>query len=99
MFAGLISGGGAVASFVPFRISASGTNVVKSGPGVLHSITINTATAGTITIYDNVAGSGTVIATITVTAAVTVTLTYDAVFALGLTVVSSANTDFTVSYN
>ena len=78
---------------------------VKSGAGVLHTVTISsdaTATAGTIVIYDNTAESGTVIASITVTAAyyTPVTLTFDAAFATGLYVgfTTTADVDVTVTY-
>lgn len=42
------------------NISSNRTTVVKSGPGILHSIVINNNSSGLITIYDNTTGSGTV---------------------------------------
>jgi len=48
------------------NITTNTTTTVKSGPGFLHTICLNTAAAnGTVTVYDNSAGSGTKIATIT----------------------------------
>lgn len=79
------------------------TTVVKSGPGLLHLITVNkTAASGVITCYDNTAGSGTVIATITQPAtllASQISLPYDVAFSVGLTcVTATAAQDITVSY-
>ena len=81
--------------------AAPTTTVVKSGSGILHSITFNKPVAtGVLTIYDNTAGSGTVIGTITTPASpMPVTVTYDLVFSTGLTIVSAtAAQDVTVTY-
>jgi hypothetical protein len=41
------------------NITTDTTTVLKTGPGVLHSVCVNTATAtGVIKIYDSTAGSG-----------------------------------------
>ena len=88
----------------PFQyqnITGDATTVVKSGPGMLHAITINAGAATeTITIYDNTAGSGTKIGTITIPASPqNVTLTYDVNFWIGLTIVTAvAASDITVSF-
>jgi hypothetical protein len=79
------------------------TTTVKSGAGILHSITFNSAATATnvTTLYDNTAGSGTVIAIpAATTATIPVTLHYDLAFATGLTIVTgTANgSDMTVSY-
>jgi hypothetical protein len=82
------------------HISTNATTVVKSGPGVLHSITINKLGAtNTATVYDNTAGSGTVIAVIN-DAVAQVSLIYDLAFSIGLCVVTSGTTapDLTVSH-
>lgn len=69
-------------------LTASG--VVKSGIGMVHTITIapNAAlpTAGTIDVYDNTTGSGTKIFSVYVTNAyfAPVTITLDAAFSTGL---------------
>jgi hypothetical protein len=74
------------------------TTVVKLGRGNMHTITVNGGATGTITMYDNTAGSGTVIGIIAVPATFTpFTLTYDIQFNTGLTIVTSAATNITVS--
>jgi len=85
------------------NITTATTTTVKSGVGQLHSITVNKQViAGTITVYDNTAASGTIIATITFGAALAgdppITGLYGISFTTGLTIVTSAATDITVSY-
>jgi hypothetical protein len=82
-------------------LAAPTTTVVKTGQGILHSITFNKPVAtGVVTVYDDTAASGTVIATITTPAnPMPVTLTYDRHFTVGLTVVTAtAAQDITVTY-
>jgi len=76
--------------------SATTTNVV-SGPGVLKSITVNTTAAGTITIYDNTSATGTKIGTLKSSVAEG-TYDFSAAFTTGLTIVTGAASDITVSY-
>lgn len=79
----------------------TGTNVIATGNGVLHTLTFNKPVAtGVITIYNNTAASGTKIATITIPASpMPVTLTFDVAFAIGLTVaIATADQDITVSW-
>jgi hypothetical protein len=86
---------------VNITLAAPTTTVIKSTPGVLHTITFNKPVAtGVITVYDNGAASGTVIATITIPAnPQPFTLTYDRGFENGLTIVTAtAAQDITVSY-
>ena len=81
--------------------AAPTTTAVKSGKGVLHSLTFNKPTAtGVVKIYDNTAASGTLIGTITVPAnPQPSTLLYDASFATGLTILTeTAASDITVTY-
>ena len=40
------------------NITTATTTTVKTGTGILKSITVNTTAAGTIIVYDNTAGSG-----------------------------------------
>lgn len=85
------------------NITTATTTVVKSGPGFLHMLVINTPVASaTITIYDNTAASGTKIATITIPSTVTgeapSSIEYDVAFSTGLTIVTSGATDITVAY-
>ena len=83
------------------NITTQTTTAVKTGTGILHTITFNGPTAtGTVAVYDSLAGSGTLIGTITVPASpMPVTLTYDAAFSTGLTIVTgTANNNITVTY-
>lgn len=94
------------------NLTGNATTTVKSGAGVLRSITINNAnTGGDIVIYDNTAGSGTKIASIQIgtpsggllsTTGLNnpVNIPYVAEFSTGLTIVTSGsnNNDITVSY-
>ena len=78
-------------------ISAATTTTVKSGRGRLASITIGETAAGAITVYDNTAGSGTVIAVLKASI-VEGTYTFDAIFNVGLTIVTAGASKITVSY-
>jgi hypothetical protein len=82
------------------HISTATTTTVKSGPGYLESITVNTVgvTAPTITVYDNTAASGQVIAIFS--GLTTGPFTYGVGFNTGLTIVTAGATaaDITVSY-
>ena len=83
------------------NITTLTTTIVKSGSGLLHTITFNKpVSTGVVAIYDNTAGSGTLIGTITSpTSTVPISVTYDVTFSTGLTLVSSvAAQDITVSY-
>lgn len=88
------------------HITATGANdAIKTGPGVLHNITINApnAAAATITVRDSLtSGSGTIIATISTVASTTApiyTLSYDVVFSIGLSInVATTAIPFTVSW-
>lgn len=81
------------------NLAAAATTVLKSGPGFLHSVTINNpgATGPLITIYDNTAASGSLIATITPTAHAT--LHFDVEFFTGLTVVLAGTTPPNVTFS
>lgn len=73
------------------RLSAGGTTVLKNGPGTLHRVVVNTASAnGTLlTLYDNVSATGTIIAQIELSINIG-TLEYDVEFDVGLTAVVTA---------
>ena len=83
------------------NLLANATTLVKTGEGVLVSITINTkgATGNTLKIYDGLTASGTLLATIDTTASIG-TLTFNAKFSTGLCIVIATGTaaDVTVSY-
>lgn len=89
------------AGFSFANITTATTTAVKSGAGVLHTISINAlgTVASTTTVYDNTAGSGTKIATIN-TLAGQETYLYDVAFSTGLTIVTTGTVapDITVSY-
>jgi hypothetical protein len=84
------------------HISSNTTTLVKSGAGILHTVTISTkgASANTATIYDSLTGTGTVIGVIDTTSN-TATVLYDIGFYTGLTIVTATGTsaDLTVSYH
>lgn len=84
-------------SFGFTNIASATTTTVKSGSGHLHSIVVNTTAAGTITIYDNTAGSGTKIG-IMKASIVEGTYLFNCAFATGLTIVTGAASDITVTY-
>lgn len=79
------------------NISTATTTAVKTGAGHLHSIVVGTTAAGAITIYDNTSGSGTKIGTLKASI-VEGTYLFDCAFATGLTIVSAAASDITVTY-
>lgn len=94
---------GVIAGYSSSNITAAAptTTVVRTGSGILHSITLNKpAATGVITVYDNTAASGTVLATITTPAnPQPVTLIYDLYFQTGLTIVTAtAAQDITISF-
>ncbi|MGC2135444.1 MAG: hypothetical protein WA661_19530 [Xanthobacteraceae bacterium] len=82
------------------NIATDTTTTIKSAPGYLHTVCVNTpAATGTITIYDNTAASGTKIGTITSYASLPQCFTYDVAFWIGLTIVTAtAAPDITVSF-
>lgn len=83
------------------HISTATTTTVKSGAGVIHTLTVNNlgTVASVTTVYDNTAGSGTAIAVIN-TLAGQESYVYDIAFATGLTLVTTGTVapDITVSY-
>lgn len=89
----------------PFKytnITTNTTTTVKTGPGMIHTLVVNTTPTGanSVTIFDSTTGSGTKIGTFAVTATDTFML-YDVGFANGLTIVTTAATtpgDYTISW-
>lgn len=79
------------------NVAASATTAVKTKPGILKSITVGETAAGTIIAYDSLAASGTVVATLK-TSIVEGTYTFNVKCNTGITVISSANSKFTVTY-
>ena len=77
------------------------TTIIKTTPGVLHTVTLNTPTAtGVVTVYDAATATGTPVAIITTPASpFPVTLRYDMRMDVGMTVVTSvAAQNITVTY-
>lgn len=85
------------APFSNSYISTATTTTVKSGAGILKSITLGETAAGTITIYDNTAGSGTVIGVLKASVAEQ-TFEFNVSFTTGLTIVTAAASKLSVSY-
>lgn len=80
------------------NISAAATTVLTTGSGILHLVTVNTAANGAITIYDSESASGEKIATLKASVAEG-TYFYEVPFNVGLTIVTAAATDITVTYS
>jgi len=82
------------------NITTDTTTVLKSTPGFLHSVCVNTqANTGTVTVYDNTAASGIKIATITSVTGQGQCFVYNVAFWSGLTIVTATATpDVTVSF-
>jgi hypothetical protein len=82
------------------RLTANGTTVIKTGAGILRSVTI-TASGGSsnsLTLYDNTAGSGTVIADFNTTTSGLLgqSMRLDIRFTTGLTAVLATGSSATV---
>lgn len=92
-------------TYANITLAAPTTTVIKSGTGILHTITINKPVASAvITIYDNTAASGTTIGTITLPGTLVsegpYSAIYDAFFTTGLTITTAtAACDITVTYS
>ena len=83
------------------NITGQAGTPVKTGPGVLHSMTFNKPVATeVITIYDGLNTGGTLIGTITIPASPQPgSLFYDVAFTVGLFIqTATASSDITVSY-
>lgn len=87
--------------FASTNITTNTTTTIKSGPGVLGGVTINTkgTAANTATLFDSTTGSGTKIGTIDTTSAQG-TLLYDILFVNGLTITTATGgaADLTVEW-
>lgn len=81
------------------NITTATTTTVKSSAGLIHNLCINNpGSGGTITIYDSTTGSGTTIGTVTATSTTIVCFAYDVFYLNGLTIVTSASMDITVTW-
>lgn len=85
------------------HVTGTTATAVKATPGLLHTLSVNTGGAGTISIFDLASASCTgtpatnVVAVVTATASTLQTFTYDANFQNGICVKASVAMDFTVS--
>lgn len=84
------------------NINTATTTLVRTGPGALLRIVINTAVASSsITMFDSLTGSGTKIGTITLPATLltnSFVYEYRVQFNVGLTLVTVGTSDITVSW-
>lgn len=98
---GSINIGTSSSGYSSTNITTATTTTVKTGPGVLHSITVNSkgTIASSVVAYDNTAGSGTKLATVD-SLDLSGTFTYDAAFSTGLTIVTTGTVapDITVAW-
>lgn len=85
-------------SSVPANIAAEGNLLVKTGPGVLASVNVNTGVAtSTVTLYDGTDNTGTKIGV--VDASTRGQILYNVAFTKGLfAVMAAANSDVTIGY-
>lgn len=80
-------------------ISTSAQTLVKSGPGALFGIMLNTTLVSAVRLYDNTVSGGTTVLTIPAAAAAGTNYRYGLKFATGLVVSSGAAADnFTIIY-
>lgn len=98
--------GGGTTSMQYTHITTTTANVVKPGPGTLHTLTINTGAAGTISLFDLPTASCTGTPSTNTVAVLTSfasdpakAITFDAWFTQGICVKASAAMDLTVNFN
>ena len=80
------------------HIATGTTTQVYTGTAVLKNVTINTAAAGTITIYDEI-GSDTTHVVAIIAATAVGTYVYNVPCTRGIKVVTAAASDVTVTYS
>lgn len=80
-----------------FNCPTTGSYLVSTGRGTLHTMTINTTAAAAITIYDGINTAGKKIATLAASPAIGSTFLFDVEFSQGLLVVLAGASDVTLS--
>lgn len=93
-------GNGSTGTWAKGYITTQTTTLLKTGPGILHSVTINKPTATTTIELDDAITNTNPFAIITVPASpMPVTLIYDVEFTTGLSVTTgTANSDITIAF-
>jgi len=92
---------GSTGTWAYANITTQTTTLLKTGPGILHSITFNKpVSTDTLKFCDALTNTTPVIGTITTpSVTVPITLTYDVEFTVGLTIVTgTADQDITVAF-
>lgn len=97
-----IQGSVTIGGYNKTNITSAATTLVKTGAGVLHSVTINKLVASaTIELDDAVTNTnsfGIITLPGTITALAPFTMVYDAAFSTGLSITTSGATDITVTW-
>lgn len=78
-------------------VSGTGVVTIKSGSGILHTVTVEGGTSGTIDLFDSTTASGTTFSSFTATNTPQ-TYTYDVAFSSGVTVNTGASLRILFSY-
>ena len=89
------------ASYTPFaysHIAAASTTVVRTGPGFLYAITVNSTVNSIITIYDDVSAVAANVIGILKANVAEQTFFFECAVSRGITVVTAGNSDITVAY-
>ena len=81
-----------------YKYMTNGANNLKIGPGVLHNLLVNQATATTATIYDSTNAAGLIIGILDLNKTSITPMPYDCPFQNGLTVDLSGPSNITVTY-
>jgi hypothetical protein len=85
-----------------YNITAAGTYQVKTGPGVLHSVTLNTpVAAATVKLYDVIVGVAGAISLCNIVIPASpqcLSFVYDVAYSQGLAAVVTGASDITISY-
>lgn len=92
---------GSTGTWAYSNITTQTTTLLKTGPGILHSVTFNKPIAtGTIELDDAITNTSPIIGTITTpTGPFPVTLIYDVEFKVGLSITTgTANQDITIAF-
>ena len=92
-----ISSGAGDTGYKYTHIATATTTPIKSGPGLLAAICLNTLASATLTIYDSPTASGSIIGIMTLSNADEVNaVKFNVAFANGLTIVTSGAVDVTI---